>query len=187
MRSQFLDQNYIREIVIIPEAWLTNVRGFDALQQVGRLHSLDVMALVSYDQISIAEDRTSSFLYWTIVGAYVVKGSQNDVRTFVDTAVFDLNTRKLLFRAPGLNEITSNTTLIRSVEKMREAREKSIEQAVGDMTSNLAKELDRFESRIKEDGSVLIAQRDGSKGSGSFDPWILLLLLGGLLLRRRSS
>ncbi|MEQ1704159.1 MAG: Ig-like domain repeat protein, partial [Ilumatobacteraceae bacterium] len=51
-------------------------------------YGLDVIALVSYDQVAHSAETTSSFLYWTIVGAYVVKGNKNDVQTFVDTAVF---------------------------------------------------------------------------------------------------
>ena len=62
------------------------------------------MALVSYDQVANTSEKTSSLLYWTIVGAYVVKGNKNDVQTFVDTAVFDMATRKLLFRAPGVSD-----------------------------------------------------------------------------------
>ena len=72
-----------------------------ALEQTARLYGLDVMALVSYDEVAHSTETTSSLRYWTIVGDTVVKGNKNDVRTFVDTAVFDVPTHKLLFRAPG--------------------------------------------------------------------------------------
>ena len=167
VRVRFSEQDYIQDIQVISDSYLRGRKGFDALEQVSRMYSLDVIALVSYDQLAIADDRTSSFLYWTIVGAYVVRGSQNDVRTFVETAIFDVNTRKLLLSAPGVNELTSNSTLIRVPEEMRKAREKSFTIAMDDMTTNLETELERFKKRIKEDKSVLIAKRSGAKRGGA--------------------
>jgi len=167
VRVRFSEQDYIQHIQIISDTYLRGRKGFDALEQVSRMYSLDVIALVSYDQLAIAEDRSSSFLYWTIVGAYVVKGSQNDVRTFVETAIFDLKTRKLLLSAPGVNELVSTSTLIRVPEEMRKAREESFTIAMDDMTTNLETELARFKERIKQDKSVLIAKREGAKRGGA--------------------
>lgn len=62
------------------------------MAQVARLYGVDVMALVSYDQVIHTDDTKASLLYWTIIGAYIIKGSQFDTATFVDTAVFDINT-----------------------------------------------------------------------------------------------
>lgn len=182
-RSRFVGEDFIADIVVIPENYLPRGGGFTALDQVGRVFGLDVIALVSYDQVSVSDDRTASLLYWTIVGAYVIKGSQNDVSTFVDTAVFDLATHRLLFRAPGRNELTESATLVGSPDSLREAREESFERAMAEMTDNLAGELDRFETRIKEDRSVLIANRDGSGAIGL--PLLLALAAAFMLLRRR--
>jgi rhombotail lipoprotein len=184
-RTKFVGQAYVEEIVVVPEAYLESGRGFAALDQVARLYDLDVMALVSYDQVSIADDRTGSLLYWTVVGAYVVKGSQNDVSTFVDTAVFDLKTRRLLLRAPGTNQLTATATLVRSADSMRAAREESFELAMADMTRNLADELGRFETRIKTDRSVLIAREGDASGAGALGPLPLLALASLALLWRR--
>ena len=107
---------------------------------------------------------SASLLYWTIVGAYFVKGSKNDVQTFVDSAVFDVKSRKLLFRAPGIDRIESTSTLVHSVEESRRARERSFEQAMADMTVNLGKELESFRERIKVDRSVTVAQAGGDTG-----------------------
>jgi rhombotail lipoprotein len=185
VRRRFVGQDYVEEIVLVPEAYLSGQQGFDALDQVARLYDLDVMALVSYDQVSIADDRTSSLLYWTIVGAYVIEGSQNDVSTFVDTAVFDLRTRRLLLRAPGTNQLTATATLVRSADSMRAAREESFDLAMADMTENLAAELERFEARIKADRSVLVAREGDASGAGALGPFALLALAALGLLRRR--
>ena len=97
VKQAFVDRDFIGHIEVIPETYLAAGRGFETIDQVARLYSLDVIALVSFDQVAYSEDNTASLLYWTIIGAYLIKGSQNDVQTFVDTAVFDVPTHKLLF------------------------------------------------------------------------------------------
>lgn len=166
VKANFGGREYIREITVIPEAYMRSGRGFQSMEQVSRLYDLDVMALVSYDQVAHTDERTSSFLYWTIVGAYVVKGNENDVNTFVDTAVFDVPTRKLLFRAPGVSEITSSTTLVDLDADRRATQQKGFDQAMADMTVNLDKELDAFKERIREDQSVRISYTPAYRGSG---------------------
>lgn len=182
VKATFQGRDFIREIAVIPDAYLRSGRGFDALEQTARLYGLDVMALVSYDQVAHSAETTSSFLYWTIVGAYVVKGNKNDVQTFVDTAVFDVATRKLLFRAPGVNEVKSSSTLVDVERDVRAAQQKGFELAMADMTVNLDKELSTFKERIKSDGSVRVTRVGGAEGGGGAADTNILLLLTGLLL-----
>ncbi len=184
VRDAFKERDFIAHIEVIPETYLRSRRGFDSLEQVGRLYQLDVMALVSYDQVVHSDDRASSILYWTVIGAYVVKGSKNDVQTFVDTAIFDIPTRRLLFRAPGVDKSSSNTTLIGSADELRRSREEGFERAMGDMTTNLATELDVFRERIKQDKSVAVTKRPGYSGGGEGLGLGVLLLLAGLVCRR---
>jgi rhombotail lipoprotein len=186
VRTRFAAEDYIGDLVVVPETYLSGRRGFSGLDQISRLYGLDVIALISYDQVALAEDKTSSILYWTIVGAYFIEGSKNDVSTFVDTAVFDVKTRKLLLRAPGVNELSRSSTLVRNPERLREAQQASFEAAMSDMTGNLADELKRFEARIKEDKSVLISDaRRGSSGGGSVPAWLVGAALAAFVLARR--
>jgi len=187
VKKSFEGRNFIREIAVIPDAYLRSGRGFDSLEQTARLYGLDVMALVSYDQVAHSAETMSSFLYWTIVGAYMVKGNKNDVQTFVDTAVFDVATRKLLFRAPGVNEFKSSSTLVDVERDMRAAEQKGFELAMADMTVNLDKELSVFKERIRADGSVRVTRVGGSSdgGGGATGTDFLLLLTGLLLLSAR--
>lgn len=190
VKKSFDGRDFIREIAVIPDAYLRSGRGFDALEQTARLYGLDVIALVSYDQVAHSSERASSFLYWTIVGAYVVKGNKNDVQTFVDTAVFDVATRKLLFRAPGVNEFKSSSTLVDVERDVREAQQRGFELAMADMTVNLDKELSTFKERIKTDGSVRITRVGGagSGGGGAADAMLLgLLVLLQYGVRRRRA
>jgi rhombotail lipoprotein len=181
VKAAFDGREFIREIVVVPDAYLRSGKGFGTIDQVARLYGLDVIALVSYDQVVHTEDTRASLLYWTIVGAYFVKGSKNDVQTFVDAAVFDVRTRKLLFRAPGIDRLEARTTLVESPEQTRRAREASFDNAIAAMTTNLDKELASFRERIKADKSVAIVQRTGG-GGGAVGAWVLaaaaLLALG---------
>lgn len=185
VKKSFAGKEYIREISIIPDTYLRSGKGFDSLDQVGRLYGVDVMALVSYDQVSHLEDNKASLLYWTIVGAYVIKGSQNEVQTFVDTAVFDLRSHKLLLRAPGINRIEKSSTLVNSAEDLRKSREQSFNLAINDMIGNLDQELASFRERIKQDQSVKISYSRGySGGGGAIDPWWLAIAALALVGRR---
>jgi len=196
VKAAFAERDFIREITIIPDTYLRSRNGFETVEQVARLYGVEVMVLVSYDQVTHTEDTKASLLYWTIVGAYLVKGSKNDVQTFVDAAIFDVKSRKLLFRAPGIDRIESRSTLINSPEETRKARERSFTSAMADMTVNLDKEVDSFRERIKTDRSVMVTDRTGgtstgrSGGGGALASETLLALSAALVLawlRRRSG
>jgi len=179
VRQHFIDLDYISDIQVIPDTYMQGSRGFTGLEQVARLYQLDIIALVSYDQVVASDDTKSSILYWTIIGAYFIEGSKNDVQTFVDTAVFDITSRRLLFRAPGIDTSTRRSTLVESNEELREERVESFDRAMADMTVNLQSELERFETKLRDDPTV--AQVDhsgmGGGGGGAFSMMMLLTLL----------
>ena len=186
VRAQFLDRDYISDIQVIPDSYMRGSRGFTGLEQIARLYGVDIVALVSYDQVVATDDTKSSILYWTIIGAYFIEGSRNDVQTFVDTAVFDLATKKLMIRAPGIDKATQKSTLVESSQELRTARSDSFGRAMADMTTNLEAELDRFELRLKEDPTV--AQVDSSAmpgGGGAIGFASVLALLLGIQARRK--
>jgi rhombotail lipoprotein len=182
-KQKFVGLDYVKEIVIVPETYMRSSKGFEGVGQIARLYGLDIVALVSYDQVAVTSETKSSVLYWTIVGAYFIKGNQNQATTFVDTAVFDVNSRKMLFRAPGVSDVQQSSTLVEVNQVNREAREKGFELAMADMSQNLAVELDRFKEKIKEDKSVQITHRQGYGGGGGIQ-WPFLLMLAGLAIIR---
>jgi rhombotail lipoprotein len=183
VKQKFVGLDYVREIVIVPETYMRSTKGFEGVGQIARLYGLDIVALVSYDQVTVTSETKSSVLYWTIVGAYFIKGNQNEATTFVDTAVFDVNSRKMLFRAPGVSDTKQSSTLVQVNQAAREAREEGFELAMQDMSKNLAAELDQFKARIKEDKSVQIVHRQGYGGGGGIQ-WPFLLVLGGFAILR---
>ncbi|MCP4300899.1 MAG: rhombotarget lipoprotein [Gammaproteobacteria bacterium] len=177
VKAEFVDREYIEYIEVIPDTYLRSSRGINGMQQVARLYGVDVMALVSYDQVAVSEDNPSSFLYWTIVGSYLIKATSNEVQTFVDTAVFDAKTARLLFRAPGLDKSSDRSTLIESNEVVRKTKDASFAAAMGTMTQNLAMELDRFRERVREDPQVAAVEwKPGYGGGGALSLWFVLAL-----------
>ncbi len=184
VRAAFVGREFIEAIEIIPETYLRQGKGFDALEGVARLYRVEAVALVSYDQVAFVGDAGSSFWYWTIVGAYVVKGSEHEVQTFVDTAVFDMGTRSLLFRAPGADRLETRSTLVDSAQARRDAMAESFEKAMGAMTVNLDTELDRFKTRVEQEQVAVVSYKPGHEkhGGGSLGPLPLLALAAWLLM-----
>jgi rhombotail lipoprotein len=174
VKSKFTGEDYVTDIVVVPDNYLRGSSGFDALDRAARMYGLDVMALVSYDQLSTSSEKTSSFWYWTVVGAYLVEGTRNEVQTLVDTAVFDIPSRTLLFRAAGTDRVEKDATMVATPQQLRGLQAASFSRAMDDMTVNLQRELDGFKVRVKEHKApVRVVQSDGGGGGGSWG-------LGGL-------
>lgn len=186
VKGAYNEKPYINEIVVIPDTYLRSSRGFGCVEQVARLYSLDVMALVSYDQVIYTDDTRASLLYWTIVGAYFINGSKNDINTFVDVVIFDVKSHKLLLRAPGTDEVVAKSALINSSEKLRVARQNSFATAINNLSDNLEVELTNFKERIKQDKTVEIAYRPGFTGGGGSIGWATLMLITCLLLTKNA-
>ncbi|QSX33175.1 rhombotarget lipoprotein [Shewanella avicenniae] len=183
VKAAFVQYDYIGHIELIPSTYLKGANGFDTLDQVGRMFDVDIMALVSYDQLQQSLERKSALLYWTIVGLYTVPGNQNSVQTFVDTAVFDLATHKMLFRAPGVSQLKESSTAIGVDVTINNQSRKGYQLAVNDMITNLDAELGRFKTRVKEEHVAKVENRAGYSGGAL---GILALLLLPLLRWRRA-
>jgi rhombotail lipoprotein len=186
VKAEFVEREYISHIEVIPDTYLRSSKGITGMQQVARLYGADVMALVSYDQVAVSEENPSGLLYWTIVGAYLIKATSNEVQTFVDTAVLDVDTARLLFRAPGVHTMSDRSTLVEAGEVVRKARDESFAVAMEKMTGNLTIELDRFQERAKEDPSVAQTGWRPGSGGGSIG-WLTLVMLALISSRTRSG
>ncbi len=112
VRQHFSDRQFVSDIVIIPDYYLGTQRGYPGLAALQRLYALDVVALVSYDQVTHTQENNWSLGYLTIVGAYVLKGDRYDVSTLVDLAVVDPATRAQDQRAGGVDTRHGTSTLI---------------------------------------------------------------------------
>lgn len=179
--KKFKQRPYVQSIEIIPEIYMRQGKGFNTVTQIAALHNLDVMALVSYDHVQSSEENALSLAYWTIVGAYIVPGETTQAQTFVDTAVFDVTTKKLLFRAPGAASDSKMHSAMSVGEKSRKLRNKTFDEAMGKMSMNLERELGEFKARVKEEKIATVSYRKGYSGGGSYGWWglgFLVLLVG---------
>lgn len=188
VKNSFGQHHFIESISIIPSNYLrhsggNNRNGFDTLQQVANIHDVDIIALVSYDQLTQSLQNNASLLYWTIVGMYVIPGNENTVQTFVDTAVFDVTSRKLLMRAPGLSKLRKRSTAIGVDSVMTKKSLQGFDLAFDDMIKNLDAELRLFKSRVKQGKSVKVENLQTYSAAGSVNGFMLLFLL--LLVSRK--
>jgi rhombotail lipoprotein len=178
IRERFLSRRFVSEIVVIPDYYLTHERGFVGLEGVQRLYDVDVIALVSYDQVTHRDDNPLSLGYLTIVGLYVLPGTSHETATLVDLAVVDPVTRSLVLRAGGADTRAGRATL---VNLNRESREEGAEgfAAAGDqMIEHFDAALTAFESEVRAGtANVRVVSRNGSGGGGAFGLVELLILL----------
>ena len=179
VKASFSKHEFIGNIEVIPTGYLQPKGGFTNLEQVARMFNVEVVALLSYDQVQFNDTNVLSVLYWTIVGAYIIHGDQYDVQTLVDASVFDVRTHKLLFRAPGTSQVKGSASMAGFSERARTARVEGYNKAVDDLVPKLQAELDRFKERIKTDGSFKVENKPGYSGGGSVDGLMLAML--GLL------
>jgi rhombotail lipoprotein len=185
VKASFAQYDYIGSIEVIPSTYLRPRGGFANLDQVARMFNVDVIALVSYDQIRFNDTNRLAVLYWTVVGAYLVKGDQYDVQTMVDAAVFDVGSRKLLFRAPGTSQVKGASTIAGYSREIRGAQSDGYAQAVDQMIPQLQAQLASFRERAKSDPGIQVERRNGERGGGATGWPLALLLAGGAFWARR--
>lgn len=147
--DEFRDYDFIESIELIPSAYLSPRGGFDNLQQVSTMYDIDVIALVSYDQVQHTDEGLLSISYWTIIGAYVVQGEKNSTSTLIDAAVFHIPSKNLLFRAPGKSFVKDSATPVNLNEQLRNDAVEGFDAATDDMIVNLQIQLELFQEKVK--------------------------------------
>ncbi len=183
--AEFRTLPFVKAIDSIPADYLIKGGGFTNLDQIKTMYGVDVIVLVSYDQVQHTDEGMLSLLYWTIVGAYTIKGEKNDTSTMIDAVVYDISSRKMLFRAPGTSHIKGSSTLVNLSEQLRSDSLNGFHVAADDLAKNLKLELDRFKNKIKEmPESYAIEHKAGYTGGGSLGAGyaLTLLILGGTAL-----
>jgi len=188
LAGHFRNYDFVGGIEVIPSAYLTPGGSFANLDQIRTMYGTDVIALVSYDQVQFTDEGFLSLTYWTLVGAYVFSGEKNDTSTMMDTAVYDIASRKMLFRAPGTSSVKGAATPVNLSEELRADSLRGFEEATGEMIANLDTQLAAFKEKIKQQPeSVQIVHSPGYSGGGALGLFELLLMgaAGLTLLRAR--
>jgi rhombotail lipoprotein len=190
--ESFRSLPFVRSIEVFPSAYLTSKGGFANLDQIRSMHGVDLIALLSYDQVQFTDEGLYSLTYWTLVGAYVVRGEHNDTQTMLDAAVFDIASRKLLFRAPGTSKVKNSSTPINQTEQLRKDRLTGFQQASTNMVASLHTQLEAFRVKVKQaPDEIKIVRSPGYTGDGSLGGLelglVVALVAVGFLRRKREA
>jgi len=145
--ASFVQKPWVREVKTIPSLYLAKGGGFEDLDKVARTFQVDVIALVSVDQLQFSDPRWYAWTYWTLVGAYMVKGDKNDTTTVVDAAVYHVPSRTLLFRAGGVGTAKGSSTWSGREEAFRQQARESLTLAM----ANLSPSLDTAVAGFRQD------------------------------------
>lgn len=209
--AAFRDRPGIASVEVIPPSHLTVPapprpgsadttavgNGFQDLDRVKAAFGVDLIALISYDQVQFSETGRSAWAYWTIVGLYAVKAEKNETRTLMDAVVYDIASRTLLFSASGQSAVGDAATPIDTDRVMRRKSEEGFEKATDDLIANLGTALTAFQAQaatgtVRGPGTPAIAMLDasgepahgGTHGGGGFGlgELIVAALLGALAL-----
>jgi rhombotail lipoprotein len=103
----------------------------------------------------------------------------------VDATVYDIKSRKMLFRAPGTSYIKSMATPVNLSEQVRKDSLKGFKLASKKLVINLEEQLRLFKEKVKEaPQDYRIIHKPGYTGGGSLDIsfLIFMMLLGGFWL-----
>jgi len=195
VRQRFQTRDFIAEIVVIPDYYLASARGpggsdgFDSLAGLQRLYSLDLVALVSHDQVTHSDETSLAVTYLTIVGAYMFAASRHEVTTLVDLAVVDPKTRSLLLRAGGTDTQSRTTTLADKAVTSRSSQGKSFASAGDQMIEHFDAALKQFQENVRSGKARVRVTRErassGGGGAGSIDGALVVAVLGLLAARLR--
>jgi len=177
VRTHFQSKEFISDIHTIPQEYLTPQGSFTNLDQIRSMYGIDLIALVSYDQTQFTDSSLLSLTYWTLIGAYIVEAEKNDTSTMMDTVVYDIASRKMLFRAPGTSLVKSSSTPFNLPKELRSNSLKSFQIATEKMINNLDTELEAFKQKIKNNPEqVKVEHKAGYSGGGSASLYLLFIM-----------
>jgi len=188
--QHFRSREFIADIVLVPDYYLRDATGYAGLAGVQRLYSVDLMALVSYDQVRYQDDRGLALGYLTVVGAYVLKGTRQDVTTLMDMAVVDPATRSIVLRAGGTDTRVHNTTYVGSEVAGRRAAADGFDAAADQLIGHFDVALTQLEADVRAGKSTIkLRPRHAGVGGGGGGAVGLVTLLGlgalALIVTRR--
>lgn len=159
--DEFRTNPLFKDVEVIPSNYVTPGGGFKNLETLASMYSVDAIAVVSYDQLQTTDEGKDSFLYWTVIGAYVVDTEKNASTTFVDTAVFDVKSHKLLFHASGTSHSASSGTLANNSEEVRGASHQGFVDAFAAMATDISTGLKTFKDKLVANDQLKVVDSTG--------------------------
>lgn len=192
--AEFKQLPFVKAIEIIPSPYLKAGGSFTNLDQIRTMYGIDVIVLLSYDQVQHTDESTMSLTSWTLIGAYVFKGEKNDTSTMIDAAVYHIQSRKMLFRAPGISQVKGAATAVNLSEQLRKDSNTGLDEAAKDLVINLKEQLELFKTKVKEAPEEYKIEKSsgytgGHTGGGSIDSILALIsvAMGAIAIWERKT
>lgn len=148
LSGEFKRHDFVQSVELIPTSHLKSKGGFANLDQIGALYDIDVIVLLGYDQVQHTAEGAATYLYWTWVGSYTIKGEKNDTSTMLDTTILNIASRKKILHLNGTSHIKGTSTLVNLSEQLRNDSVEGFKQAGEDLLAKLRKELSTFSKKI---------------------------------------
>ncbi len=186
--AQFENKSIIEKVEVIPSTYLRRRGSFTNLRDIKKQFGIDIMVLVSYDQVQYTEKTGLSVIYyWTIVGRYIIEGEKNDTITLVNSAVYDINSEELLFKSRGNSTVKSEAASAFMSEELRLNSQKGFENAIDDLIFDLDRDLVQFKEKVKrKEVAINVHYRSGGGGTIG-GPFLILALLSLFYIRRNKN
>lgn len=165
--AEFRSNPQFKDVQVIPSSYVQEGGGFKNMDMLAGMYSLDAIAVVSYDQLQTTDEGKDSFLYWTVLGAYMVDTEKNASTTFVDTAMFDVKSHKLLFHAFGTSHSASTGTLANNSEEVRGASHQGFVDAFAAMAADIDTNLKSFKDKLAGNDQFKLITEAGSAPAAS--------------------
>jgi rhombotail lipoprotein len=148
LSSQLPQYSYIAGIEEIPSTYLKIGGTFANLEQIQTMTGVNVIGLVSYDQVQFTDRGLVSLLYWTGIGWYFVPGEKNDTNTMMDVALYHIPTRKPLLRATGQSGVYHYSTPMNQSQNLRDDSEKGFKDALHMLAANFKEQLGLLKPKV---------------------------------------
>jgi rhombotail lipoprotein len=161
LTAQLRQYSIFAGIEEIPSTYLKVGGSFANLDQIHTMTGVDVIGLVSYDQVQFTDRGLVSLLYWTGIGWYFVPGEKNDTNTMMDAALYHISTRKPLLRATGQSGVYRYSTPMNQSQNLRDDSEHGFNDAVHMLATTFKEQLDLLKPKL-----VHAAAGSPSAGSG---------------------
>lgn len=145
IKAEFAKFPFVNSAELIPSQHLSQGGGFANLDQLRLMYGMDLIALVSYDQMQHTDEGFKTLSYWTVVGMYAVEGEKNDTNTMMDLSLFHIPSRRMLLHAVGTSQVKKGATFINLSEQLRNDSLAGFSQATDSLIDNLRGELVKFQ------------------------------------------
>ena len=142
--DEFKGYPFVKSVDFLPTTYLSPGGGFENLKQIGATFGVNAMVLIAYDQTQYSDEGVAAFTYWTIVGAYVVRGERDTTTTVLEAGMYDIASERLLLHATGTSTVKGSATPVNLSEELRADSKRGFESATTNLVSALKTELGRF-------------------------------------------